>query len=78
MVKQCYHNTNICEVYIPAEWTAELGALWMWDWVGHSHYGHDKEHSDAATGSQTIQSVAAYFNDSYQTGKVNIVLIVFR
>jgi len=68
------------ELHIPAEWTVELEALWMWDWVGHSHYGHDKENSNAATGSQTlvIQSVADYFNDSYQTGKVNIVLIVFR
>jgi hypothetical protein len=51
----------------------EFEALWMWDWVGHSYYGHDKENSNALTGSQTlvIQSVADYFNDSYQTDKVN-------
>jgi len=61
-------------------WTVETEALWMWDWVAHSHYGHDKENSSAATGSQTlvIQSAADCFNDSYQTCKVNIVLIVFR
>jgi len=63
---------DLHEIYIPADWTVGLEALWMWDWLDHSHYGHDKENSNAATGSQTlvIQSVADYFNDSYQTDKV--------
>ena len=77
MLPQHKHICGLHELYISAEWTVEFEALWMWDW--DSHYGHDKENSNAATGSQTlvIQSVADYFNDSYQTGKVNIVLIVF-
>ena len=53
-------------------------ALWMWDWVGLSHYGHDKENCNTATGSQTvaIQSAAGQFSDSYQMDKVSTVLIV--
>jgi hypothetical protein len=48
------------------------------EWLYLGNYAHDKENSNAATGSQTlvIQSVAAYSDDSYQTDEVSIVLIV--
>jgi hypothetical protein len=64
---------------MPAEYRVELEAVWWWHWLCRSHYGRDKENSNSATGIQTLvmQSVAGYCDDSYQTDKVIMALIVF-